>query len=252
MWGTGVNDANTIPSIFAKDTEINATNFAELGWTAHQSLNELINLYALGHRPDFVIFYDGINEVGNKCRGELGSFSHGMEERISRKIKEAVDPTSFTYYLKTLTTFGGKIKSKLFGGSSDRLWFNCVNDLKKSHEISNQLIMDWFVAKSLVEYYGGVFTPILQPISFLSKTKLDHIADDLEENRAYGENFPTVYPMIKDKMRENNIGYDFTDEFNLDEYIYIDISHVSPNGNAIISSRIREILGQEINMREKL
>jgi hypothetical protein len=67
MWGVGANDAGTIPSQFAALTKVHAENFAESGYIAHQSLVLLLQLLQAGHRPDLVVFLDGVNEVQAKC-----------------------------------------------------------------------------------------------------------------------------------------------------------------------------------------
>ena len=64
MWGSGVSDEFTIPSVFASITQdYEAFNFGEAAYTAHQSLETLIKLLQAGERPDVVVFYDGVNEI---------------------------------------------------------------------------------------------------------------------------------------------------------------------------------------------
>jgi hypothetical protein len=82
MWGTGVRDDATIPSQFAARTGIWSENFGEIGYTAHQSLMLLVQLLQDGHRPDFVVFWNGGNDVSDKCRTELPPYSHSQEARI--------------------------------------------------------------------------------------------------------------------------------------------------------------------------
>ena len=43
MWGSGVDDARTNPSYFAKLSGMHAENFGERAWVAHQSLVLFIN-----------------------------------------------------------------------------------------------------------------------------------------------------------------------------------------------------------------
>ena len=65
MAGSGVDDLNTIPSLYSKLTNENVINFGVPGWNSRQSLNLLINLLSAGYKPSKVIFYDGINEIYN-------------------------------------------------------------------------------------------------------------------------------------------------------------------------------------------
>ena len=45
IWGFGVSDQFTIPSIFSKMSSMTATNYAEPGYIVRQSLSALTNLY---------------------------------------------------------------------------------------------------------------------------------------------------------------------------------------------------------------
>ena len=89
MWGAGANDEGTIPSQFAALTGMYSENFGEAGYTAHQSLMLLIEILQEGHRPDLVVFYDGINEVAIKCVTELTPTSHMLESRIRQLAETA-------------------------------------------------------------------------------------------------------------------------------------------------------------------
>ena len=62
-WGTGVPDDDTIAANLEKATGLRTFNLGETGYNAHQSLNLLMKLYVEGGRPEFVVFYDGVNEV---------------------------------------------------------------------------------------------------------------------------------------------------------------------------------------------
>src|SRR5262245_43968292 len=87
MWGTGANDEGTIPSQFAALTRMRSDNFAEAGYTAHQNLMFLIQLLQEGHRPDLVLFYDGVNEVAIKSVTELTPDAHMLEAEIDGLLK---------------------------------------------------------------------------------------------------------------------------------------------------------------------
>ena len=75
IWGTGTIDEKTIPSIFEKISNLSSSNFGESGYTTQQNLNLLIKNYLMEGKPKIVFFYDGINDIANKCRKELNFFS---------------------------------------------------------------------------------------------------------------------------------------------------------------------------------
>lgn len=74
-WGSGVRDDYTIPSQVSRlmaeaGTPIDAVNLAESGWVATQERIYLMRLLQRGERPDWVVFYDGFNDV-------YASYQHG-------------------------------------------------------------------------------------------------------------------------------------------------------------------------------
>ena len=95
-WGTGVNDNNTYPSIFAERLNTRVTNFGETGYIARQSLSLLTNYFIENPSMDFsethVVFYDGVNDIAHRCRSEISGLCTGREQQIqsilSSKINE--------------------------------------------------------------------------------------------------------------------------------------------------------------------
>jgi len=62
MWGTGADDANTIPSLYAEITGEPVWNLGEGGYISFQELAQLMAMLAKGLKPRLVVFYDGVNE----------------------------------------------------------------------------------------------------------------------------------------------------------------------------------------------
>lgn len=68
LWGTGVRDAFTIPSIFAKELQnkgvaAEVINFGETGYVSTQEVITLLLQLQKRQLPDFAIFYDGVNDM---------------------------------------------------------------------------------------------------------------------------------------------------------------------------------------------
>jgi lysophospholipase L1-like esterase len=236
MWGTGSNDSGTIPSQFAAITGIHSENFGETAYTAHQGLVFLIQLLQDGHRPDLVVFYDGVNDVSHKCRRELTPTSHAREQQIASVLKTSSDPTSFSYFFAPAVTAASALNRKFFGSVSDA--YDCHANPRKAESIAENMIQDWLFAKKLVESYGGTFIAILQPVSYFSQTYLDH----LKLPKEFATEFNVVYPTVRKKMATKRIGYDLTSALDVDDYIYTDFCHVTPKGNRIIAEKIAEIV----------
>jgi lysophospholipase L1-like esterase len=261
MWGTGVRDDGTIPSQFAAATGYRSENFGETAYTAHQSLVLLLQLLEDGHRPNIVVFYDGVNEILVKCRTELTPTSHGREAWIDGVLKSPhSSPTTFSYYFAPLWHVARWVKSQFAktgrspmswtaqalvgGGAPDTgLGYDCDTNRDKAAKIAENMVRDWQMAKLLVESYNIRFIGILQPVSFLSKTRLDHLSD-IYRNPVLRSQYQTVYPMMKQRMNQTGGFYDFVDALDIDQYVYVDDVHLSPNGNQLIAAQIAKVTQQ--------
>jgi hypothetical protein len=241
MWGTGSRDAETIPSHFAAVTGMHAENFGESAYVAHQSLVLLIQLLQEGHRPDLVVFYDGANEVDIKCRADVTPTSNRVESRVIWEL-ETPKPAvrSFAYYFAPLISLAGEVNSRLVPG---RQPYDCHLNSRKAEAIAENLIQDWTVAKRMVESYGGQFVGGVQPCAYLSKTRLAHLT--LRQDLA--AQFQVVYPLILQRLARSPLFHDLTVLLDVDEYVYVDFCHVSPNGNRRIAASLAEIAGRRRN-----
>jgi len=241
MWGVGADDAGTIPAFFEKATGQRAVNFAEIGWTAHQSLNELEMLIAEGERPERVVFYDGVNEVLAKCRSESNFFSHFKVQAIQAALQYR--PDELGYYARPLLFLGRYLAENL--GLSDEPGneghYDCSTDPRKADLIAEALIDDWDLARYLVTSYGGTFHAFLQPVSYQGGARVDRLP---VENTIHDQ-FNAAYPVIRAKMKQAGLGEDITSVLDGDDYTYLDFCHLSPNGNQIVAREISRRVGSK-------
>ena len=69
MWGQGAPDTETIPSFMARQlnadlgVDVQVRNLGEIGYVSTQEIVALIRQLQLGRRPDFVVFFDGVNDA---------------------------------------------------------------------------------------------------------------------------------------------------------------------------------------------
>jgi hypothetical protein len=229
VWGTGADDASTIPARLSEITGKRAFNFGESGYVAHQSLNLLMKNFALGQKPEFVIFYDGVNDVSLKCRSEISFFGTAQEQR-----------------LKTLTTESRVLRLIVTGlglssFTSVTSPYDCDTNPQKANHIADMLVLDWLAAKQLSEVQGARFIGILQPVSYLGRPNAGYLVQDEQLKKQ----FEIVYPLFRRKLAERNISYtDLSAIFDDGPQVYIDFCHVTPEGNSIVASRISQIMGQ--------
>jgi hypothetical protein len=256
MWGVGARDDGTIPSEFATATGFWSENFGEFAYTAHQGLVLLVQLLQDGHRPDIVVFYDGVNDVGAKCRLELTPNSHLYEAIIDRRLSNLEPteppPTAFSHYFAPLWHVADRIKSKLIPAVAPAKavgYYDCASRPEKATRIAENLVGDWKIAKHLVELYGGRFIGILQPVLYFSQTRVDHL---LATDRRLLDSFPdlraqfqAVYPLVERRMAEEGGFHNLVRALDVDEYVYVDFCHLSPNGNRLIAAQIAKLISYD-------
>jgi hypothetical protein len=244
-WGTGADDDRTIPSEFIKlNPEYVGYNFGETGYVAHQSLNVFLKRYFEGFRPDVVVFYDGVNDVWNKCRYEMGAYSHSREVKIRTALRESGSGSGESFWLTVLPIRNFVEKAMRVVGNEQRTeasYYDCHQNPEKAAQVARVLLSDWLIVKNLVESYGGTFVPILQPVIYFSGTRTDHLK--LSESLKW--QYETLYPLIVDMLHREfpALAGNFLNLRNAldrDEYFYIDWCHLSPNGNQLVAARISD------------
>lgn len=245
IWGPGAKDSMTIPANIQQFAATSTFNFGEAAYTAHQSYNLLIKNYLLGGRPKHVVFYDGANEVVVKCRSELTFFSAAQEVTIRERLHGLSDGKSATLEVlaptvDVLRRVWGRLGRSSSPAGPDT--YDCHTNEAKRRLIAATLVLDWSLARRLVEQNGGKFLPVLQPVAYTGHPNLDHL-DSVRKDSLLRSQYESVYAEIVRQLREASFEYaDFTDAFNGASVLYIDFAHVSPQGNEIIGKRIAELL----------
>jgi hypothetical protein len=244
MWGEGADDDRTIASEVIKlNPDYHGYNFGETGYVAHQSLNEFFKQYFSGFRPDIVIFYDGANEVFVHCRVELSPYSHIREDKLRSALRESASGNldSFQLTVLPIKNFVEYVGQKLVRRMASDSLYDCDTDANEAKQVARVLLSDWLIVKNIVESYGGIFLPILQPVVYFSDTKTDH----LTLNEALKSQYQAVYPLIIELMSREfpeliDNFMDLRTVLDRDEYFYIDWCHLSPNANKLVAERISQ------------
>jgi lysophospholipase L1-like esterase len=104
MWGTAQRDDHTIPAEAARRLQalagpgerIEVTNFGESGYVMTQELLALMLALRAGDRPDVVVFYDGINDVGTAVQYGAPGIPQNESKRVAEfAMGRAIDRASF-------------------------------------------------------------------------------------------------------------------------------------------------------------
>ena len=246
-WGTGVNDENTYPSIFAKRLNTRVTNFGETGYIARQSLSLLANYFVDKSLTDLsgkhIVFYDGVNDVAHRCRSEISRLATAREQQIQSKIlKNANETYSFAKLFEQLTEFLQAVTRKLGIDKAQTIaskTYACSSDPRRAEEIARTLIETWQVASDLVTNRGGKFTAILQPVAFIGSADIKYLELNSAKKTALSMQYKTVYPLIRQFAADANIDFvDLTTAYDSCNNCYIDFCHVGPQAHQILVDKL--------------
>lgn len=262
IWGTGVLDDQTIPAYFQEISQLASENKGETAFVSRQELNQFINLLATADSAstiDTVVFYDGVNDVQYNCRADLEGLDHARTTRFREAIakyaeddSERTEPNVFLTYLDTL--FLGGIRRFAIGVgdfvNADREQERiddsliCDDSPERAEQVAKSLFLNWEVAHQAAQARGINLVAVLQPVSYLDNSPVDHLELDAE----MGKQFAAVYPLVQQMMREADYPWmlDYSSGlFPPDEYVYIDFCHLSANGNRYVAARLYQDLQQQ-------
>ena len=255
-WGTGSTDPLTYPSMFAAATNLRAVNHGEAGYIARQSLSLLIDDYIRGEhgRRRAIVFYDGVNEVSERCRAEVSTLGSGREMQIRSAVtgknsvivaRNAVeDPFSWVQTFAQLRKLLAEVSQAAKGGPAAadvfvQQAYSCHRDRARAREVAETLVAEWVIADRLAAAHGDRFVATLQPVAFVGKPQLSHL-NLAVANPGLQEQYEAVYPEILAAVHEHpELKFlDLTDVYDGAEHLYIDWCHVSPQGHERLVPRM--------------
>jgi|LSQX01.2.fsa_nt_gb hypothetical protein len=257
MWGTGSDDKNTIPALFARKTRgrYNVLNYGESGYRAFQSLVFLQMRMAEGVYPSLVVSYDGVNEYSSSYAEHKSSLSSFREVQIRERMRDAdsLPPElSLRHYLGNMVTplreLTGKITGKIPVRPQVSVHVEFTDD--NAQKTALALLESWLAIKKTVESGGARFLAVLQPNAAVGNPRTDHLEKKSFDDIMIEKSCPGFYPMVIELMdtprysvlKDNFL--DLSSAFDGRRYILIDGCHSSPNGNEIIADKILEYLSK--------
>lgn len=245
MWGEGVRDQFTLPSLVVQDLaahkiKAEVTNFGEVAYVNTQELIELILQLERGNIPDVVIFYDGYNDVyAANQRGQAGFSQFEWKRELEYNISTRYNQLKKVFLLNCLDRFylGRLIKS-----------FSKKLDFQKpappgSQTLDKDIIQIYLnnikIINALGKTYGFVPLFFWQPVIY---TK-DNLTD-FEKNYAIeplGKLYRQAHGVLK-AAAEKFSPYNFFDISGLftktTGEVYLDYCHVNEEANRLIAHRI--------------
>ena len=268
MWGQGAPDTETIPSFMARQlntelgVDVQVRNLGEIGYVSTQEIVALIRQLQLGRRPDFVVFFDGVNDgpaaalwpetVGTHMNYyRIRDRFEAPGRRQSNVIQSVIRNSGIVRFSAYLAERMG-IRPDSYIGAWDAP--HTPQEVRQRGEAAARLWLDnQRLICALGKAYGFVPIAVLQPSLMVGGKPLHPAEKDLQvtemENEAkragmevYAEMMRSVREILTKEESATAI-YDVSDLFaDVPDPVYIDYVHTCGRGNLIIAEELVEIL----------
>jgi hypothetical protein len=240
MWGDGNRDQDTIPSVFARQNQVIVQNNGEGGYIARQSLAWLVNGYITEKDSGrkVVIFYDGVNDVVQRCWRRNTGIGTYHEQELREKIAGKYNYWIFNF--RPVVEYVSGLREELGKLSVPESAFDCAASDDRAREVARTLIQTWRQAQLLAEAHGDSFIAVLQPVAYVGSPNLRHLPDVRRDRSGHAPEYQAVYAEIRAQVGEfPGLNFlDLTDAYDGDEYYYVDHSHVSPNAHRVLVKKL--------------
>ncbi len=261
LWGWGARDDFTIPSYLAKmlsrqyDRPVQILNYGRLGYVSSQEILTLLNLLREGHRPDMVIFYDGLNDVFSAYQsGVAGLPQNEMNRKLAYENSPLKNFLSYlckqSYLYQHLQTPKDEIRALAQNYQKDAAAYQ--NLLEKTVHIYQENIK---LIRAMAKEYGFSYHFFWQPVIF---TKKQHSAfeQELLNTHQFWQTFCVdvyahLHQTISEQAHENfsNLSTVFD---NHSETLYVDPLHICEAGNQMVADVItKKIIKNLVRNNEK-
>lgn len=266
-WGYGARDDYTISSYLSKLLNNNGYDFAvhnygEISYVATQEIIQLILLLKEGHRPDYVIFYDGVNDVYVAYQSGIIGAHHNLsivKEKLSavwgtqRRIQDIQRLVLGKLYLilaedcmiyRTLGNISVLVSlQQQFQEAASKYSDEELQLL--AEDIAEDYLKSMNLLDHLAQAYGFEYICFWQPVIYTENKLTD---EEAEYTRVTDRALASLYRMTTDALvaklppRLFNITDALSDRLTT---YYIDWIHISEEGNEVVATRIFEIFQGE-------
>jgi hypothetical protein len=257
MWGTGATDDLTIPSHFVLTQDrYAAVNLGTSSYVARQGFARLVSHLDVGHAIDLAVTYDGVNDVYVRCQAGVEATAHARSAQIRGRMRIGGHPSPYnprSWPSILLPTVALLDRVGLASGTEPRVGagaMDCDSDPVKAARVARFILLAWEQSRVIVEARGGRFVAILQPSAFLGSPEVAHL--DLDRDGVLGAQFRAVYSELRRligtaEFDDLRAGFtDMTDVFDVGAEVYIDMTHVSPEGNRIVAQALAVALDRPV------
>jgi hypothetical protein len=262
LWGTGVRDAFTIPSIVARELQKTAiapdiTNFGETGYVSTQEVITLLLRLRQGDIPDLVIFYDGVNDTYSAYQQRVAGLPQnefkrvteyllaepgGFKRGLSILLRPEVQELSTVRFLKGLLWRAGVWRDAQPGADSMSRASAAAVDESLAQEVLRSYRGNLEAVSALSEHYGFKCLFYWQPTIFQKR----NLTTYERKRKGWLEPLEPFFRRTDELMRQtpfaakggsqfHNLSLIFAD---VQEPVYIDWCHLGEAGNEIVAKRM--------------
>jgi len=237
VFGWGVNDNNTIPSIFQRLSGTQTKNFGVMTYRSRQDLNHLLNNFDYIAPHDTVIFYGGLNDALMGCKQKESIHSHSYVDHFNKNLFYKKSWSRLIDQLLSKSMIYTKINQKI---QKKKKQFENKCDKEAFESLASELINVWQMTELFLERKNINFICSLQPTPYTNDFKPNY----------YGENYDEIisqfYFTFKKRIKDTKLNcfLDSTKIFK-EDYFIDSCCHTSKEGNEMIAKHLFE----EINKR---
>jgi lysophospholipase L1-like esterase len=240
VWGTGVRDAETIPSWIAHHLGdvVRVENRGEAGYNAYQGFLQLHAAVMRGESIRAALFYDGVNDAHASCvnPGRNGATLEFYRMKDKIEHRRGSDPR----IAQLLWAFTGYVP-----GPPLMLPYRC-DDEATANEAAAAMVRTW---KAIQDEADRAAIPVhffLQPVAYVTQTDVNYLKIDETMRRSFQNFYKYVAPQVRTSGIRNfhDLSQPFGDRRGR---FFIDFAHLTGEGNRIMAEDIVRAIGLSQN-----
>jgi len=228
LWGTGSPDDQTIASGVARGLtdrgfSVHVTNWGESGWVSTQSLIQLLLRLRAGERPDLVIFYDGVNDFFAAAQLREAGLPQNEDNRRLEFARNPGIPVS-------------DVAPEVTGRREP-------DDAALAREVVDAWLGNIEQVRALGAREGFSVLALWQPVALLDKPLTDDERASLDRLDAGARRLiEDHYGVLRGRLPLPDVADLSAVLDGRTEPLYLDFCHLAPQGNAIVASRIVDLV----------
>lgn len=262
LFGYGSRDERTIPSVFSQLINQNPSgryyvyNYGQFGYTIQQEIVKLLLLLREGKRPDYVIFYDGVNEVTQAYHTRKAG-STKEEEQIRQKVAYRY-PSPLEHFLIGIEegfykySAIGSLLQEITRRIDNAVTSDFPKDETAAREFAEQIAENYLKSYSLLDClsvgFGFQYLCIWQPVIFTEGPLIEKDSDFRDPVNLKNEKRKMLYLYTYELMRQKKLK-NFVDLSgslsDRKEPLFIDLCHLNENGDKQMAQKIYTVFKEK-------